>query len=73
MNVAMINTCQRPISFSNGFQRDFQQAQCEQAAGLFFFLFISLQKKASPAIFSCKSWVIQETEYRPLGCVCRFL
>lgn len=58
MNIAMINTCQRPISFSNGFQRDCQQAQCEHALWLFwgglFFFFISLHKKASSAVFSHK-------------------
>lgn len=40
MNIAMINTCQRPISFSNGLERDSQQAQREHVRGFYFpFLF----------------------------------
>lgn len=43
MNIAMINTCQIPISFTNVFQRGSPQAQCEHAAWLFFaFLFYPL-------------------------------
>lgn len=40
MNIAMINTCQRPISFSNGLETDSQQAQHEHMPGFYFpFLF----------------------------------
>lgn len=58
MNIAMINKCQRPISFSNGLERDSQQAQCEHVHGFYFsFSFLALfpsRKKVSPAIFSHK-------------------
>lgn len=40
MNIAMINPCQRPISVSNGLERDSQQAQHEHVPGFYFpFLF----------------------------------
>lgn len=40
MNITVISTCQTPISFSNGLERDSQQAQHEHVPGFYFpFLF----------------------------------
>lgn len=40
MNIAVISTCQTPISFSHGLERDSQQAQHEHVPGFYFpFLF----------------------------------